>query len=58
MSRLKALRAHWRQYPPLHKIAAAWAGYKPPEDTPKMTADDMRRLMTMTGGKVEGVTPR
>ena len=29
---LTALRAEWRQAPPLRMIAAAYAGYKPPPD--------------------------
>lgn len=28
--RLRKLRDHQRLWPPLHKLAAAWVGYKPP----------------------------
>jgi len=35
------LREHWRLWPPLHKLAAAWVGYKPPaKEGPPITYAD------------------
>jgi hypothetical protein len=56
------LFAFWRRNPPLRLMFAAFCGIKLPLDPPVekkyMTADDMRRLMTATGGKIPGVQRR
>jgi hypothetical protein len=54
------LFAFWRKYPPLDVLFGAVHGFKPPEDGPPteskyMTADDARRLMAATGGKIPGI---
>ncbi len=28
--RLKAMNAYWKEWPPLHQLAKAFMGYKPP----------------------------
>lgn len=52
--------AHWKRHPPLRFLAEAWLGYKPPDDAPKQyaTAEDMRRIMEMTGGRIPGIPSR
>lgn len=40
MSWLKALREHWRINPPVHKLVAAYVGYKPPREPIVLSADD------------------
>jgi hypothetical protein len=42
MTRLSALYRHWRRHPPIHKTAAAFCGYQPPEaaiETPRAQED-------------------
>lgn len=59
--RLAALREHWRMHPPVHKIVAAFCGYKPPPEKPEAdpvrisTPDQARAFMAATGGRIEGV---
>lgn len=37
LPRLYALQKHWTVYPPVHIMAAIWAGYKPaPPKSPEM----------------------
>jgi hypothetical protein len=36
--------AHWKRHPPLRFLAAAWMGFKPPDD-------DKREYMTAEGAK-------
>jgi hypothetical protein len=48
----------WKKHPPMRVLAEAYLGYKPAEEAPKpayMTADDMRRMMKMTRGRIPGV---
>lgn len=57
------LFAHWRRYPPLRDLVAGFVGFKPKDaaaeaESKYMNAADMRRLMSATGGKLSGVTPR
>ena len=68
-SQIRALRlddierqfAYWRRHPPLRAMFAAVHGIKSADDKPAekppsyMTADDMRRLMAVTGGKISGI---
>jgi hypothetical protein len=62
LDQVEDLFAYWRKYPPLRDLVAAFVGFKPqdrPEEKPKyMSADDMRRMMALTGGKLPGVRPR
>lgn len=55
-------RLAWlRNNPSVRMLASAWLGFKAAEvDVPKqyMTADDMRRLMQMTGGRLDGIETR
>jgi hypothetical protein len=48
---------YWAKHPPLGWMVAAYLGIKS-EDAPKpsyMNADDMRRMMRQTGGRIPGV---
>lgn len=53
---------HWAKYPPVRALVASAVGFElPPEEDqiePEkkyMTADDLKRLMAMTGGKIPGM---
>jgi hypothetical protein len=51
---------HWAKYPPLRDLVAAFIGFEIPSDEPEdsklhMTADDFKRLMSMTGGRIPGM---
>lgn len=37
---LRAMRAHWRVYPPVHKMAAAFGGYKAPPEVVAMNENE------------------
>ena len=54
---------HWQRFPPVRLLVALAIDFKfpPPEDgedagNKYMTADDLKRLMAMTGGKIPGVS--
>lgn len=54
---------YWKTYPPLRDLVAAFIGFKPSETAAEkskqyMNADDLKRLMQMTGGKMPGMGPR
>ena len=54
------LLTHWGKYPPLRDLVAAFIGFEIPkeqsEESPNyMTADDFRRLIGMTGGRIPGM---
>lgn len=55
------LLKYWSSYPPLRDLVAAFVGFEIPSSAPEaapekyMTADDFRRLMAMTGGKIPGL---
>jgi hypothetical protein len=53
------LFAYWRRYPPLRDLVAAFIGFKPSEPEEEkgrqLGANDMRRLMAATGGKIPGM---
>lgn len=53
------LMKHWRKFPPLRDLMAAYVGFEPQPDTPPqkpMTAEEFRALMAMTGGKMAGIS--
>lgn len=62
LDEVQELLDYWKFYPPLRDLVAAFIGFKPtdPQEAAKqhMTADDLRRLMQMTGGKIPGVGQR
>jgi hypothetical protein len=54
------LFSHWAKYPPLRDLVAAFIGFEiptPEEEGEKkyMTADDFKRLMAQTGGRIPGM---
>jgi len=54
---------YWKHYPPLRDLVAAFIGFKPAESAAEkskqyVNADDMRRIMRQTGGKVPGMGQR
>lgn len=52
--------AHWKHYPPVRDLVAAAVGFQPAEPDDQQpsqviaTAEDMRRLMQVTGGRQPG----
>jgi hypothetical protein len=62
LDEVQELFDYWQTYPPLRDLVAAFIGFKPNDAAadPKqyITADDMRRLAQMTGGKIPGVGGR
>ena len=62
LDEVQELFDYWKTYPPVRNLVAAAIGFKPSEtksDPAKyVTADDLRRMMQMTGGKVPGMGPR
>lgn len=48
------LEKEWKQFPPIRIMAAAFAGYKPPDAQPKqyMNYEDFKMLMDVTGGRI------
>jgi hypothetical protein len=57
---VKRLYAFWRRRPPFRELFGASIGFTPadeePAEKPKyMTADDARRLMAATGGRIRGM---
>jgi hypothetical protein len=54
---VRRIFAHWKNYPPTRDLVAAAIGFKPKGSEPEkkyLTAEDMRRIMRTTGGKVPG----
>lgn len=54
------LMKHWSKFPPVRDLVAAAIGFEIPteetSDQPKyMTADDLKRLMAATGGRLPGM---
>lgn len=47
--RMAALEAVWRQWPPVHKLLAAFVGYKPPEP-PQAFSPEIVDLIIKRGG--------
>jgi hypothetical protein len=59
---VEELLDYWRVYPPVRDLVAAFVGFKPKDESASaeskyMSADDLRRMMTATGGKVPGLPP-
>lgn len=58
---LEPLFAHWKRYPPLRDLVAGFVGFKPEiaaaaiAPDKHLNADDMRRMMAQTGGKIPGM---
>ena len=57
---VKRLFKHWSKFPPVRVLVAAAIGFEPPPDEEEnkkryMTAEDMKRMMDMTGGKIPGL---
>jgi hypothetical protein len=54
------LMTYWHKYPPLRDLVAAFIGFEPAAETEQsdryMTADDLKRVMAMTGGRVPGMS--
>jgi len=60
------LLRHWAKYPPLRDLVAAFIGFEvgpgvdgdepQPAEQKYMTAEDMQRLMAMTGGRIPGMS--
>ncbi len=55
------LMKHWSKYPPLRDLVAMAIEFEIPTDKPEenpkyMTADDFKRLMAVTAGRVPGMT--
>lgn len=51
-----AIYRGWRKSPPTHRLAAWWAGYKPPaEPVQIMTPEAARDFMARTGGRIPGI---
>jgi hypothetical protein len=52
------LLKHWLKYPPLRDLVAGFIGFEPASDEPEakaMTAEEFKRLMDVTGGRVPGM---
>lgn len=63
LDRVQGFFEYWQFYPPLRDLVAAFIGFKPTETAAEkskqyVTADDLKRIMTMTGGKMPGVGQR
>lgn len=63
LDRVLGFFEYWQSYPPLRDLVAAFIGFKPDEKKAEkqqqyMTADDMRRMMQLTGGRVPGMGSR
>lgn len=56
---INRLFKHWQKYPPLRDLVAAFVGFEIPPDEPAeskyLTADDFKRMMAMTGGRIPGM---
>ena len=51
--RLAALEAVWQRWPPVHKLLAAFVGYKPPqlvEEQPSFMSPEMVQRIIDSGG--------
>ena len=50
---------YWSKYPPLRDLAAAFIGFEIPTSQPEekkyMTAEEFKRLVDMTGGRIPGM---
>lgn len=55
---VELIYSHWKIYPPVRDLVAAGIGFQPQVETPDepkyMTAEDLRRMLMMTGGKLPG----
>ncbi len=61
MADVHRLMKYWSKYPPIRDLVAAFVGFEIPKDEADepakyMTAEDLKRLMSMTGGRIPGVS--
>jgi len=60
LSDVNRLLNYWQDFPPLRDLVAAFIGFQPPSAAPKpeyLNAEEFRRLMQQTGGKIPGLGP-
>lgn len=62
-SQVEELFDYWKRFPPANELLAARYGYKPQLSAEDLRAqgalgpDDMLALQSVTGGKIDGISP-
>jgi hypothetical protein len=59
MADVHRLMKYWAKYPPVRDLVASFVGFEMPTDDPApkpMTAEEFKRMVAMTGGRVPGMS--